>query len=141
MDVSKLIISLDELKKYHEEMNNHIQSLITSIQGLLDTHTSDNNIHTSSEEKENLSKAYSHSTSSHAPTDAEKNIIVGVQKNGKDLNIDGTTRKIDIIVPTKVSELENDKGFIENGLVEVISDTEPTGQNLNSYWIQEYLVL
>lgn len=138
MDVSKLIISLDELKKYHEEMNNHIQSLITSIQGLLDTHTSDNNIHTSSEEKENLSKAYSHSTSSHAPTDAEKNIIVGVQKNGKDLNIDGTTRKIDIIVPTKVSELENDKGFIENGLVEVISDTEPTGQNLNSYWIQEY---
>lgn len=138
MDVSKLIISLDELKNYHEEMNNHIQSLITSIQGLLDTHTSDNNIHTSSEEKENLSKAYSHSTSSHAPTDAEKNIIVGVQKNGKDLNIDGTTRKIDIIVPTKVSELENDKGFIENGLVEVISDTEPTGQNLNSYWIQEY---
>lgn len=138
LDVNKIIISLDELKNYHEEMNNYIQSLITSIQGLLDTHTSDNNIHTSSEEKENLSKAYLHSTSSHAPTDAEKNIIVGVQKNGKDLNIDETTRKIDIIVPTKVSELENDKGFIENGLVEVISDTEPTGQDINSYWLQEY---
>lgn len=138
LDVSKLIISLDELKNYHEEMSNHIQSLINSTQELLNTHTSNNNIHTSSEEKENLSKAYLHSTSSHAPTDAEKNIIVGVQKNGEDLSIDETTRKVDIVVPTKVSELENDKGFIESGLVEVISDTEPTGQNLNSYWIQEY---
>lgn len=75
-------------------------------------HTSDNNIHTSSEEKENLSQAYSHSTSTHAPTDAEKNIIVGVQKNGEDLSVNESSRKVNIVIPTKVSELENDSKFV-----------------------------
>lgn len=42
------------------------------------------------------------------------------------------------LIPTKVSELENDLGFVDSALVEIISTTEPTDQNVNSYWIQEY---
>lgn len=55
--------------------------------------------------------AYDHSQTAHAPSNAEKNIIVGVQKNGTDLTIDGD-RKVNIPVPTKTSELDNDSGFI-----------------------------
>ena len=55
--------------------------------------------------------AYDHSQTAHAPSDAEKNIIVGVQKNGTDLTVD-SNRKINITVPTKTSELSNDSGFI-----------------------------
>lgn len=44
-------------------------------------------------------------------TSAEKNTIVGVQKNGTDLTPDAN-RKVNIEVPTKVSELENDSGFV-----------------------------
>lgn len=82
------------------------------IVSLFTSHTSDNNIHTSSEEKNKLSKAYTHSTSTHAPTDAEKNIIVGVQKNGSDISVNSSTRKVNITVPTKVSELDNDTGYL-----------------------------
>ena len=43
-------------------------------------------------------------------TSAEKNTIVGVQKNGTDLTPDAN-RKVNVEVPTKVSELTNDSGF------------------------------
>lgn len=55
--------------------------------------------------------AYDHSQSSHAPSTAEKNIIVGVQKNGTDLTVD-SNRKVNVTVPTKTSELTNDSSFV-----------------------------
>lgn len=55
--------------------------------------------------------AVTHSTSTHAPTNAERNVVIGVQKNGSDLTVDSSTRKVNIIVPTKTSELTNDSGF------------------------------
>ena len=113
---------------------------------IINNHTSNNNIHTSTEEKNKLGQAYIHSTSDHAPTDAEKNIIVGVQKNGKDLSIDSTTRKVDIDVPTKLSDLEDYTDFVgEDGCLysggirvdtEIISSTEPTTQVVGDYWVQ-----
>lgn len=87
---------------------------------------------------DNVVSLFTTHKANHAPSDAEKNIIVGVQKNGTDLTVNSSTRKINIPIPTKISELENDCGFVESGLVEIISDTEPTGQDLNSYWIKEY---
>ena len=63
-------------------------------------------------EKSHVSTAYTHSQSAHAPSNAEKNIIVGVQKNGTDLAVDATTRKVNIAVPTKTSDLTNNSGFI-----------------------------
>ena len=62
--------------------------------------------------KDNYDAAYAHSTSAHAPATAEKNVIVGIQKNGSDLTVNASTRKVNISVPTKVSDLTNDTGFI-----------------------------
>ena len=59
-------------------------------------------------------KAYDHSQSAHAPSNAERNIIVGIQKNGADVAPDGS-RKVNITVPTKTSEITNDSGFITSG--------------------------
>lgn len=97
---------------------------------IIKNHTSDNDIHFSSDEKNNLEQSYAHSTSKHAPTDAEKNIIVGVQKNGEDLIID-SSRKVNITVPTKLSELENDLG-LEGGTgsnITVDSELSDTSEN------------
>lgn len=55
--------------------------------------------------------AYTHSQSAHAPSDAERNTIVGITVNGSDVTPDGTTRKVALTVPTKVSDLANDSGF------------------------------
>ncbi len=62
--------------------------------------------------KGNYDAAYTHSVAPHAPSNAEKNVIVGIQKNGTDISVNATTRKANIIVPTKVSDLTNDTGFI-----------------------------
>lgn len=62
--------------------------------------------------KANYDAAYTHSTAAHAPSNAERNTIVGIQKNGTDVTINSTTRKVNIIVPTKVSELTNDSGYL-----------------------------
>lgn len=61
--------------------------------------------------KTNYDTAYTHSQATHAPSDAEKNIIIGIQKNGTDVSVDSSTRKANITVPTKTSELTNDSGF------------------------------
>lgn len=64
--------------------------------------------------KNNYDAAYTHSQAAHAPSNAERNSIVGIQKNGTDIGIDATTRKVNITVPTKVSELSNDSKFTSN---------------------------
>lgn len=55
--------------------------------------------------------AYEHSQSAHAPSNAERNIIVSVKKNGAELTPDAS-RAVNIEVPTKTSEITNDSGFI-----------------------------
>lgn len=62
--------------------------------------------------KANYDTAYTHSQQAHAPANAEKNVIVGVQKNGADLTVNSSTRKVNITVPTKTSELTNDSSFV-----------------------------
>ena len=62
--------------------------------------------------KSNYDTAYTHSQSTHAPSNAERNIVVGIQKNGADLTPDSSTRKVNITVPTKTSEITNDSGFL-----------------------------
>lgn len=55
--------------------------------------------------------AYDYAMEEHAPVNAERNVIVGVQVNGEDLTPDGS-RKVNVEVPTAVSDLENDLDFI-----------------------------
>lgn len=62
--------------------------------------------------KANYDAAYTHSQSTHAPSNAERNVIVGIQKNGTDVSVNTSTRKVNITVPTKTSELTNDSSFI-----------------------------
>ena len=54
--------------------------------------------------------AYNHSQAAHAPSNAERNTIVGIKKNGSAVSI-GSDRTVNITVPTKVSELTNDSGY------------------------------
>ena len=76
----------------------------------LTAHTGNADIHVTATQKTNWTSAYTHSTSAHAPSNAERNVIVGIQKNGSDLTPD-SSRKVNVTVPTKVSELTNDSGF------------------------------
>ena len=55
--------------------------------------------------------AYEHSQAAHAPSNAERNVIIKVKVNGAAITPDGT-RAVDISMPTKVSELQNDSGFL-----------------------------
>lgn len=62
--------------------------------------------------KGNYDTAYTHSQASHAPANAERNALVGIQKNGADVSIDSSTRKANLVIPTKTSDITNDSGFI-----------------------------
>lgn len=52
--------------------------------------------------------AYEHSQKAHAPSNAERNVIVAIQKNGTDLTPNSSTRKVNITVPTKITDLVAD---------------------------------
>lgn len=69
---------------------------------------SDNNF--TSELKANYDAAYTHSTSAHAPTNAQANVIEKVSVNGTALNV--SEKGVDVTVPTKVSQLTNDSAFV-----------------------------
>lgn len=51
--------------------------------------------------------AYAHSQVAHAPADAEKNVVVGIQVNNADVAVDSATRKVNITVPTTVAQLSD----------------------------------
>lgn len=61
--------------------------------------------------KSEYDEAYNHSISAHAPIEAEKNIIVGIQQNEVDLEV-GEDRKVNIKIPTNVSEFQNDANYL-----------------------------
>ena len=62
-------------------------------------------------EKSHVSSAYVHSQSAHAAVDAEKNNINIIQRNGTILTPD-SNRIVNIEVPTKVSDITNDTGYL-----------------------------
>lgn len=74
--------------------------------------------------------AYDFATGSHAPVDAEKNVIVTVKRNGTALTPDAN-RAVDVIVPTKTSELTNDKKFITDTDTAAKATKLATAQNFS----------
>ena len=78
---------------------NAIPKATASVDGLL-----------SKEDYVKNNQAYAHSQTAHAPDDAEKNLIVGIRNNGTDLPV-SEDRKVNIAIPTKLSDLENDVEF------------------------------
>ena len=60
--------------------------------------------------KDQYDAAYEHSQADHAPSNAQENIIEKISVNGTVQTI--TEKGVDITVPTKVSDLTNDSGYI-----------------------------
>lgn len=81
--------------------------------------------------KSNYDKAYTHSAQPHAPSDAERNIIIGVQKNGQDVAVNSTNRKVNITIPTKLSQLTNDVGFKTTDNNNAVEQINGDGNNIN----------
>lgn len=85
-----------------------IDTLQTAVDGkanasALTSHTDDANVHMSSTEKANLSTAYTHSQTSHAPSNAQANVIESIKVNGTAQTI--SDKSVDITVPTKASDI------------------------------------
>lgn len=60
--------------------------------------------------KANYDAAFTHSKAPHAPAGAQANIIESVKVNGAPLPI--SDKAVNVSVPTKVSQLTNDSGFV-----------------------------
>nr|DAR14106.1 MAG TPA: hypothetical protein [Caudoviricetes sp.] len=58
-----------------------------------------------------LNAAYQHSNMMHSPANAERNTIISITRNGSNVDID-SNRNVNIVVPTKVSQLENDNKYL-----------------------------
>ena len=93
-----------------------------------DTHVSDTTKHITSTERTNWGTAYTHSQATHAPSNAEKNIIVGIQKNGTDLTVNSSTRKVNITVPTTAADI----GAAASSHTHAISDITNLQTTLNN---------
>lgn len=88
--------------------------------------------------KSNYDAAYTHSQQAHAPSNAEKNVIVGIQKNGTDLTVNSSTRKVNITVPTKTSELTNDSNFATTTALDAkVNKVTGKGLSTNDYTTAE----
>lgn len=104
--IYELAEALQSNKSLIDTLNDAIAKKVDKVTGKgLSTNDFTNDL------KTKLGTAYDHSQSAHAPSNAERNIIVGVQKNGADVTVD-SNRKVNITVPTKTSQITNDSGFI-----------------------------
>lgn len=107
--IYELAEALQSNKSLIDTLNDAIAKKVDKVTGKgLSTNDFTNDL------KTKLGTAYDHSQSAHAPSNAERNIIVGVQKNGADVTVD-SNRKVNITVPTKTSQITNDSGFITSG--------------------------
>lgn len=87
----------------------------------LTAHTGNVDIHVTKEKKTAWDSAATHAGTTHAPSNAERNTIVSVKKNGEEV-VPGVDRSVDIKVPTKTSELTNDSGYITKAYVHPTGD-------------------
>lgn len=88
--------------------------------------------------KSNYDAAYTHSQQTHAPANAEKNVIVGIQKNGTDLSVNSSTRKVNITIPTKTSDLTNDSNFATTTALDTkVDKVNGKGLSTNDYTTAE----
>lgn len=93
------------------------------------SHKDNATIHITSTERTNWNSAKTHADSTHAPTNAEKNTIVTIKKNGTALTPD-SSRAVNVTVPTKTSELTNDSGFATTSSTVAKANQLTTGRNI-----------
>lgn len=122
-----------------------IRTEVQQVQNYIDSHKNDGMIHVTSTEREIWNNAVAHSEAAHAPSNAERNTIVGINVNGSPVSIDGS-RKVNITVPTKLSQLSNDADYTTNAILEQTInnlssnvDTNTTNINNKLDQIQDYI--
>lgn len=91
-----------------------------------DTHVVDTTKHITSTERTNWGAAYTHSTSAHAPSNAQANVIESIKVNGTAQTI--TSKSVNITVPTKASDV----GAAESTHGHAISDITNLQTTLNN---------
>lgn len=74
------------------------------------SHLADTVKHITSTERTNWNAAKTHADSAHAPSNAQANVIETVKVNGTALT--PSSKAVDIAVPTKVSQITNDSGYL-----------------------------
>lgn len=85
----------------------------------LTTHKENATVHITPDERDDWNNAKVHANSTHAPSNAQANVIETVKVNGTALTPD--SKAVDITVPTKLSDLENDSEFLTS-----YTETDPT---------------
>lgn len=121
--------TMDTLKEVSDALDKNkdvVDALNASIgnkanQSDLIAHTGNVDIHVTKEKKTAWDTAATHAGTAHAPSNAERNTIVSVKKNGEVVS-PGVDRSVDITVPTKTSELTNDSGYITKSYVHPTGD-------------------
>lgn len=79
--------------------------------------------------KSNYDTAYTHSQSAHAPSGAQANVIEKINVNGTQLV--PSSKTVNITVPTKVSDLNNDAGYqTENTTYDLSATKSSTNGNV-----------
>ena len=78
----------------------------------------------------NWDSAKTHADSAHAPSNAQANVIETVKVNGSALSV--SDKAVDVTVPTKVSELNNDSGFITIDDTQSSATTTYSSSNIDS---------
>lgn len=96
----------------------------TEVRGLIASCQSD--IATLQTKVANWDDAYTHSQTAHAPSNAQENVIETVKVNG--IALTPTDKSVDVTVPTKVSDLTNDSGYLTDVPSEYVTDTELTAK-------------
>lgn len=127
---------------FHENktiLDNISNELITSWNNAVN-HISDTIKHITGEERENWNTAYNHSQSKHADPKAQENIIESISVN--DEIIVPQNKEINILVPTKVSELENNEKYVKENTTYVLNEDDEcfklTGSDESSSSVKKY---
>ena len=126
--------AVDSIYELRDAMNDNADAIeaLQTIAGNkaskteFDAHVSDTTKHITSTERTNWGTAYTHSQSTHAPSDAQANVIESIKVNGTAQTI--TSKAVNITVPTKASDI----GAAASSHAHAISDITNLQTTLNN---------
>lgn len=103
--IKQLSDAMQENEDIVDALENAMGSKTSEVE--FQAHAANETVHVTESEKEGWNAAAEHGRSGHAPANAERNTIAGIKRNGSGL-VPDRNRNVDITVPTKISQLEND---------------------------------
>ena len=103
--IKQLSDAMQENEDIVDALENAMGSKASEVE--FQAHAANETVHVTESEKEGWNAAAEHGRSGHAPANAERNTIAGIKRNGSGL-VPDRNRNVDITVPTKISQLEND---------------------------------